>query len=174
MNKLQENMRRFGTKNLQEQENQSTAVPRLFGNQAEIYKLMRSGKATAADIAKALKAGIGIFNDDEAVIQDAVAAIKDRVQLSEVEKILKSKLVPWLIENFADPTGVVVSTSAVGDYIEDHHGNKQIPSIMTSLKRLGLFTGIIQRQLTKFGINDTSSWKKDGDYYVFKAEDLSV
>jgi len=174
MNKLQENMRRFGTKNLQEQDAGNTDVPRLFGNQAEIYKLMRSGKASAADIATALQSGIGTFNDDEAVIQDAVAAIKDRLQLSEVEKILKSKLVPWLIKNFSDPTGVVVSMKSIGDYLEDHHGNKQIPSIMTSLKRLGIFTGIIQRQLTRHGINDTSTWKKDGDYYVYKAEDLSI
>ena len=71
-------MRRFKTKNLFEQVD---------------YKLLASGQATAQQIADIIKNAVGTFNDDEAVMQSAIAAIKDKMQLAEIEKLLGSNLI---------------------------------------------------------------------------------
>ena len=156
MNKLQENMRRFGTKNLSEQAD---------------YKLLASGQATAQQIADTIKSAVGRFNDDEAVMQSAIAAIKDEMQLAEVEKLLGSaSLVKWLNANFAEVVGLVTSAKAVGDYIEDHHENGKTPSIMNSLKRLGAGKSDLVKKLEREII--TFDFEKTGDYYKYPAENI--
>ena len=150
MNKLQENMRRFKTKNLFEQVD---------------YKLLASGQATAQQIADIIKNAVGRFNDDEAVMQSAIAAIKDKMQLAEIEKLLGSNLVKWLNANFAGVVGLTTSAKAVGDYIEDFHGNGKTPSIMNSLKRLGVGNSDLVKKLEKE--IETFGFIKKGDYYKY-------
>ena len=153
MNKLYENMRRFGTKNLSEQAD---------------YKLLASGQATAQQIADTIKNAVGRFNDDEAVMQSAVAAIKDRMQLAEVEKLLGSPLVQWLLDNFAG----LSNAKGVGDYIEDHHENGKTPSIMNSLKRLGVLNQMNLGRNLETSIK-TFGFIPDGDYYKYPDQGLS-
>ena len=154
MNKLQENMKRFKTKNLQEQVD---------------YKLLASGQATAQQIADTIKNAVGSFNDDEAVMQSAVAAIKDKMQLAEVEKLLGSPLVKWLLDNFAG------TSNAKGnlDYLADFHENGRTPSIMNSLKRLGILNQMNLGRNLATAIK-TFSLKQDGNYYKSSKQDLSI
>jgi len=151
MNKLYENMKRFKTKNLSEQVD---------------YKLLASGQATAQQIADIIKNAVGTYNDDEAVMQSAIAAIKDKMQLAEIEKLLGSNLIKWLNDNFAGVVVGVTNAKAIGDYIEDHHRNGKTPSIMNSLKRLGIlnqmgFGKALLGNIRRFG------FIQKGDYYEY-------
>tara|TARA_Y100000389_G_C17224486_1_gene394956 strand:+ start:214 stop:678 length:465 start_codon:yes stop_codon:yes gene_type:complete len=154
MNKLYDNMKRFRTKNLTEQVD---------------YKLLASGQATAQQIADTIKSAVGSFNDDEAVMQSAIAAIKDKMQLAEVEKLLGSTLVKWLLDNFAG------TSNAKGnlDYLSDYHGNGRTPSIMNSLKRLGILNQMNLGRNLERAIK-TFSFKQDGNYYKSSKQDLSI
>ena len=128
MNKLKENMRRFGTKNLQEQS--------LYKTMADMYKALKSGQVDAAGMAEILKradapvvsidaSGIGLGNDAEAAIQSVFAAIKDINTLNKVFQILKRS-----VEDYIDD---------VGDELYDmnYHGSTNIPTVRQSLQRLG-------------------------------------
>jgi len=128
MSKLQENMRRFRTKNLQEQAK--------FKNTAEVYKALKAGTVTIEDMAGLLKQadapvisidfqGIGLGNDLEAVIQSIFAAMKDINTLNKVFQILKRS-----VEDYVDD---------VGDELYDmnYHGGTNVPTVRQSLQRLG-------------------------------------
>ncbi len=156
MNTLYENMKRFRTKNLSEQAD---------------YKLLASGQATAEQIADTIKNAVGKYNDDEAVMQSAIAAIKDKMQLAEIEKLLGSNLIKWLNDNFAGVTVGIVNAKAISDYIEDHHRNGKTPSIMNSLKRLGILN---QMGLGKalLGNIERFGFIQKGDYYEYPPESI--
>ena len=128
MSKLQENMRRFRTKNLQEQA--------LYKTMADMYKALKSGTVDAAGMAEILKradmpavsvdmSGITFGNDSEAVIQSVFAAIKDINTLNKVFQILKRS-----VEDYVDD---------VGDELYDmnYHGGTNVPTVRQSLQRLG-------------------------------------
>ena len=128
MSKLQENMRRFRTKNLQEQS--------LYKTMADMYKALKSGQVDAAGMAEILKradapvvsidaSGIGLGNDAEAAIQSVFAAIKDINTLNKVFQILKRT-----VEDYVDD---------VGDELYDmnYHGGTNVPTVRQSLQRLG-------------------------------------
>jgi len=128
MSKLQENMRRFRTKNLQEQA--------LYKTMADMYKALKSGKLDAAGMAEILKradapvvsidsSGIGLGNDAEAAIQSVFATIKDINTLNKIFQILKRS-----VEDYIDD---------VGDELYDmnYHGSTNIPTVRQSLQRLG-------------------------------------
>ena len=168
MNKLQENMRRFGTKNLSEQSVGSSlkSFLDLKTNKPADYKLLASGQATADQIAGTILNAVGKYNDDEAVMQSAIAAIKDKMQLAEIEKLLGSNLIKWLNDNFAKITAGVRNAKAIGDYIEDHHENGKTPSIMNSLKRLGILNQMGFGKSLLSGIK-TFGFIQKGDYYQY-------
>ncbi len=128
MNILHENMRRFGTKNLQEQAK--------FETIADVYKALKAGTVSIQDMAGLLKqadapvisidgSGIGLGNDLEAVIQSIFAAIKDINTLNKVFQILKRS-----VEDYIDD---------VGDELYDmnYHGATNVPTVRQSLQRLG-------------------------------------
>ena len=128
MSKLQENMRRFRTKNLQEQA--------LYKTMADVYKALKSGQVDAAGMAEILKraempavsfnrSGITFGNDSEAVIQSVFAAIKDINTLNKIFQILKRS-----VEDYVDD---------VGDELYDmnYHGGTNVPTVRQSLQRLG-------------------------------------
>jgi len=128
MNILHENMRRFGTKNLQEQTK--------FETIADVYKALKAGTVSIQDMAGLLKqadapvisidgSGIGLGNDLEAVIQSIFAAIKDINTLNKVFQILKRS-----VEDYIDD---------VGDELYDmnYHGATNVPTVRQSLQRLG-------------------------------------
>jgi hypothetical protein len=128
MSKLQENMRRFRTKNLQEQA--------LYKTMADVYKALKSGTVDAAGMAEILKradmpavsvdmSGITFGNDSEAVIQSVFAAIKDINTLNKIFQILKRS-----VEDYVDD---------VGDELYDmnYHGGTNVPTVRQSLQRLG-------------------------------------
>lgn len=139
-NILKENMRRFNTKNLKEQEDKGDVNhhPNMFRlTNREKYDLLSSGQATSQDIAQIIKSAIG-YNDDEAVMQAAVSAIKDKVMYDEVSTYLKLDLVKWLLKNYSNVTGNVVNAKSIYDYTEDKIGTGRIETIQQSLKRLGV------------------------------------
>ena len=128
MSKLQENMRRFRTKNLQEQA--------LYKTMADMYKAIKSGQVDAAGMAEILKradmpavsvdmSGITFGNDSEAAIQSVFAAIKDINTLNKIFQILKRS-----VEDYVDD---------VGDELYDmnYHGGTNVPTVRQSLQRLG-------------------------------------
>jgi hypothetical protein len=128
MSKLQENMRRFRTKNLQEQA--------LYKTMADMYKALKSGQVDAAGMAEILKradmpavsvdmSGITFGNDSEAAIQSVFAAIKDINTLNKIFQILKRS-----VEDYVDD---------VGDELYDmnYHGGTNVPTVRQSLQRLG-------------------------------------
>ena len=128
MSKLQENMRRFRTKNLQEQS--------LYKTMADMYKALQSGKVDAAGMAEILKradapvisittTGIGLGNDSEAAIQSVFAAIKDINTLNKVFQILKRS-----VEDYIDDVGDEL-------YDKNFHGGANVPTVRQSLQRLG-------------------------------------
>ena len=128
MNKLKENMRRFGTKNLQEQS--------LYKTMADMYKALKSGQVDAAGMAEILKradapvvsidaSGIGLGNDAEAAIQSVFAAIKDINTLNKVFQILKRS-----VEDYIDDVGDEL-------YDKNFHGASNVPTVRQSLQRLG-------------------------------------
>jgi len=86
---------------------------------------------------KRIKSAIG-YNDDEAVMQAAVSAIKDKVMYDEVSTYLKLDLVKWLLKNYSNVTGNVVNAKSIYDYTEDKIGTGRIETIQQSLKRLGV------------------------------------
>ena len=128
MSKLQENMRRFRTKNLQEQA--------LYKTMADMYKALKAGQVDAAGMAEILKradmpavsfdrSGITFGNDSEAAIQSVFAAIKDINTLNKIFQILKRS-----VEDYVDD---------VGDELYDmnYHGGTNVPTVRQSLQRLG-------------------------------------
>ena len=128
MSKLQENMRRFRTKNLQEQA--------LYKTMADMYKALKSGQIDAAGMAEILKradapvisittTGIGLGNDSEAAIQSVFAAIKDINTLNKVFQILKRS-----VEDYIDDVGDEL-------YDKNFHGGANVPTVRQSLQRLG-------------------------------------
>jgi hypothetical protein len=128
MNKLKENMRRFGTKNLQEQS--------LYKTMADMYKALKSGQVDAAGMAEILKradapvvsidaSGIGLGNDAEAAIQSVFATIKDINTLNKVFQILKRS-----VEDYIDDVGDEL-------YDKNFHGASNVPTVRQSLQRLG-------------------------------------
>ena len=128
MNKLKENMRRFGTKNLQEQS--------LYKTMADMYKALKSGQVDAAGMAEILKradapvvsidaSGIGLGNDAEAAIQSVFATIKDINTLNKVFQILKRS-----VEDYIDDVGNEL-------YDMNYHGAANVPTVRQSLQRLG-------------------------------------
>ena len=125
---IKENMRRFRTKNLQEQS--------LYKTMADMYKALKSGQVDAAGMAEILKradapvvsidaSGIGLGNDAEAAIQSVFATIKDINTLNKVFQILKRS-----VEDYIDD---------VGDELYDmnYHGAANVPTVRQSLQRLG-------------------------------------
>ena len=128
MSKLQENMRRFRTKNLQEQS--------LYKTMADMYKALKSGQVDAAGMAEILKrsdmsvvsfdrSGITFGNDSEAAIQSVFAAIKDINTLNKVFQILKRS-----VEDYIDDVGDEL-------YDKNFHGGVNVPTVRQSLQRLG-------------------------------------
>ena len=128
MSKLQENMRRFRTKNLQEQA--------LYKTMADMYKALKSGQIDAAGMAEILKradapvvsidaSGIGLGNDAEAAIQSVFATIKDINTLNKIFQILKRS-----VEDYIDDVGDEL-------YDKNFHGGANVPTVRQSLQRLG-------------------------------------
>jgi len=128
MSKLQENMRRFRTKNLQEQS--------LYKTMADMYKALKSGQIDAAGMAEILKradapvvsidaSGIGLGNDAEAAIQSVFATIKDINTLNKIFQILKRS-----VEDYIDDVGDEL-------YDKNFHGGANVPTVRQSLQRLG-------------------------------------
>ena len=85
---------------------------------------------------------------------------------AEIEKLLGSPLVQWLLDNFAG----LSNAKGVGDYIEDHHENGKTPSIMNSLKRLGAGKSDLVKKLERE--IQTFDFEKTGDYYKYPAENI--
>jgi hypothetical protein len=158
-------MKRIGTKNLQEQEDLS--IPSL-----------------GFDIADKIQDAVGFLNDKEDVMQEEIARITDTKILKEVEKNLGKSLVSWLMDNYSNPsllnislaslttiTDVTWITKSVEDYTADNVGDGKIPSIFTSLKKLGILN---QRSLGKEILVSMkqlrftrSSYNSKGGYYYY-------
>lgn len=101
------------------------------GNE-DIYTLMSSGNATPEEIAETMKGAIG-FNNDEAVMQAAISAIKDMGVFKSVSNILGQDVVNWLIKEY--------STNK-DDYKTDKYGNNKFPTIYDHLDELGVITDL--------------------------------
>jgi len=156
-NILYENMRRFSTKNLREQNDdapwRNDAEPPA-GNPfeftsgihelepREVYQRLRDREGlypgttiTPEEISDVLRHADGLFNDKEAYIQSAFAAIKDANELKQVfEKCGKLGCSParspidYLFDVF----------SSYKELSKDYHGNGKVPVIAQSIKRLGI------------------------------------
>ena len=147
MNTLYENMLRFGTKNLNEQQNKL-----LFHKlpEAELYQKLANregmqGKITAKEIADVLDYAEGTFNDYEAYIQSALAAIENTAQAEKVFRILGRSPVEYVADVFGTriPFTDIFVADRTGDLsieqgFQDYHGNGKVPTIADSAKRLKL------------------------------------
>ena len=152
-NILQENMRRFRTKNLKEQEDYTQpqdiedyedeyiedpdgTSAYDFVNQPlpKLYKMLEmrkglKGKITPREIQAVLNYSIGNrfpmkFNDKEALIQSAFHAIPDKKTYMILDKAMNLRK---YLEQVFSPK----------EYNKDFHGNGRIPTVMDTLKRLG-------------------------------------
>jgi len=93
------------------------------------YTLMSSGNATPAEIAEAMEGAIGRVNNDEAVMQAAISAIKDMGVFKSVSNILGQDVVNWLIKEYSTDKD---------DYKTDKYGNNKFPTIYDHLDELGV------------------------------------
>jgi hypothetical protein len=123
------------------------------------YELLDSEEVTTQDIVQIMKSAIGTFNDDEAVMQAAIIAIKDKAMYDEISKLLKKDLVNWLLTEFSHGGREAIERYDAGlegkrvnwdrvwgrgmvdfDYTRDNLGGGK-ETIYQGLLRLGVISG---------------------------------
>ena len=165
MNKLQENMKRFRTKNLNEQSTSNK----------EIYSIIDSGKITPQQIATFMNSAAKFFNDDDAVMQAVISAIKNTSIYNEVKTYLKLDPIKWLDKHFEQLSGsgfVDIMKGAIGinnkylAYTGDFYGGGKYPTIYNQLNSIGVlsvphFNGRSLKRLIDYPMNYEKSQKGD-------------
>ncbi len=141
----------------------------------EIYKIVDSGKITSQQIAEFMNKSAKFFNDDDAVMQSVVSAIKDKSIYNEVKKYLKMDPIIWLDGYYEQLSGTGVMDllkGAIGinnkylAYTGDFYGGGKYPTIYNQLNSIGVlsephFDGSSLKRMIDYPMNYNKAQKGD-------------
>ena len=145
-----------------------------MGNE-EIYEIVDSGKITPQQIANFMNKATNFFDDDDAVMQAVISAIKDTSIYNEVKTHLKMDPIIWLDKHYEQLSGTGILDSLKGAiginnkyiaYTGDFYGGGKYPTIYNQLDSIGVlsvphFNGSSLKKLINYPMNYNKAQKGD-------------